>query len=54
MRTTLTENARSLDFLKIWNNVFARDLEYFVDKLHDSALLDPAARVEIEAEALLP
>lgn len=42
MRTTQTENARSLDFLKIWNNVFARDLEYFVDKLHDSALLDPA------------
>lgn len=32
---------RSLDFLKIWHNVFSKQLEYVVDKFQENPGLDP-------------
>lgn len=34
---------RALDFLKIWQTVFARNLEYIVEHLHDDDELDPVS-----------
>lgn len=42
MTQAVTDNARTLDFLKIWKNVFAQNLGYVIERFHD----DPGFRPE--------
>lgn len=47
MKQATVDNARTLDFLKIWKNVFAQNLSYVVERFHE----DPGFRPEVVGDA---